>query len=219
MEKNNDNTRRLMEMLDHPDAYSEQEINDIINSDDSTRDTYRLIVEARRASRWRQARQTADVDAAWQRFEQQHYSRCLPVLSWKKVAASFVGLLLVSGIALAAIHIVRQTPLSSHGEDTNTAVPAGKTVVVPSGDGTDTSLGSDSTAVAPVVFDNVPLDQMLTEMSAHYGVETLFLSDSARHLRFYFVWNKEQPLQRVVETLNRFERLDIVIDHDKLIVR
>ena len=108
METNNDNIRQLLEMLDNPEAYTDQEIQDIINRDGDTRETYRMMVEAKRSSRQRQANKPIDVDAAWQNFNQkiqpQQHS-----FGWMKIAASFIGVLLVSGIAFAAIQIVRYT--------------------------------------------------------------------------------------------------------------
>ena len=38
METINDNIRQLLEMLDNPEAYTEQEIQDIINRDEDTRE-------------------------------------------------------------------------------------------------------------------------------------------------------------------------------------
>ena len=72
METTNENIRQLLEMLDHPETYTEQEIHDIINRDEDTRETYRLMVEAKRSSRNRQDETPVDVDAAWQRFVEQN---------------------------------------------------------------------------------------------------------------------------------------------------
>ena len=55
METINDNIRQLLEMLDNPEAYTEQEIQNIINRDEDTRETYRMMVEAKRSIRQRQA--------------------------------------------------------------------------------------------------------------------------------------------------------------------
>ena len=103
----NENIRQLMEMLDNPDAYTEQQIQNIINHDEDTRETYRLMVEAKRSSRHRQNKKPVDVDAAWQRFNQKFQPK-QSSSNRMKIAASFIGVLLVSGIAFAAIHIVRQ---------------------------------------------------------------------------------------------------------------
>ena len=64
METTSENIRQLLEMLDNPEAYTEQEIQDIINRDEDTRETYRMMVEAKRSSRQRQADKPVDVDAA-----------------------------------------------------------------------------------------------------------------------------------------------------------
>ena len=72
MEKSNENIRHLLEMLDNPDAYTEQQIQNIINRDEDTRETYRLMVEAKRSSRQRQNNKPVDVDTAWQKFNQIH---------------------------------------------------------------------------------------------------------------------------------------------------
>ena len=60
--------QQLLEMLDHPEAYTEQEIRDIINQDEETRETYRMIVEAKRSSRHSHVNNITNVDAAWKRF-------------------------------------------------------------------------------------------------------------------------------------------------------
>ena len=95
METTSENIRQLLEMLDNPDAYTEQEIQDIINRDEDTRETYRLMVEAKRSSRHRQANKPVDIDTAWQKFNQIHQPK-RHGLGWMKIAASFIGILLIT---------------------------------------------------------------------------------------------------------------------------
>ena len=90
METTSENIRQLLEMLDNPEAYTEQEIQDIINRDEDTRETYRMMVEAKRNSRQRQADKPVDVDAAWKKFNEIHQSQSHG-LGWIKIAASFIG--------------------------------------------------------------------------------------------------------------------------------
>ena len=82
-----------------------------------------------------------------------------------KIAASFIGVLLASGIAFAAIQVVRnistpkpQLPSTEQVIDTKpvTSLPA------------DT-VKADTIPVEPYVFNNVPLDSMLTTIAAAYG--------------------------------------------------
>ena len=212
METINDNIRQLLEMLDNPEAYTEQEIQDIINRDEDTREAYRMMVEAKRSSRKHQANKPIDVDAAWQKFNQiilpQQHS-----FDWMKLAASFIGVLLVSGIAFAAIQIVRyaqqHTPKTE--EVINTTKPA---ITTPS----DT-LTTDTTAVSqPVIYDNIPLEKMLSEISAHYDAKVTFVNDEARGLRFRFVWNPQKGIDQVVSDLNQFERLTVTLKDDVITV-
>ena len=106
MDTSNDNIRKLFDMLDNPAAYSEQEIFEIINCDEETRETYRLMVEAKRSSRWTQPQLSVDVDAAWQRFEQKHYTQKKPLHRWMRVAAIFIAAAFITGLSFAAYHAI-----------------------------------------------------------------------------------------------------------------
>ena len=212
METTSENIRQLLEMLDNPDAYTEQEILDIINRDEDTRETYRLMVASKRSSRQRQADKPIDVDAAWQKLNQKVHPK-QHSFGWMKIAASFVGIMLVSGIAFAAIQIVRyaqqHTPKTE--EVINTPKPANTT---PS----DT-LPTDTTAVSqPIIYDNIPLEKMLSEIAAHYDAKVTFVNDEARGLRFRFVWNPQKGIGQVVSDLNQFERLTVTLKDDVITV-
>ena len=132
-----------------------------------------------------------------------------------KIAASFIGLLLASGIAFAAIQVVRnistpkpQLPMTEQTTDIKpvTSLPAN-------------TVKADTIPVEPYIFNNVPLDSMLTTIAAAYGVGVEFENEAARELRFYFVWKREDSLSRVVEKLNTFEAVNIVEEDKTLVVR
>ena len=212
METTRENIRQLVEMLDNPEAYTEQEIQDIINRDEDTRETYRMMVEAKRSSRQRQANKPVDVDAAWQKLnqksqpQQQSFGRI-------KIAASFIGILLVSGIAFAAIQIVRyaqqNTPKTE--EVINTPKPANVTP-------TDTLTTDTIATPQPIIYDNIPLEKMLPEIAAHYDANVMFVNDEARQLRFRFVWNPQKGINQVVSDLNQFERLTVTLKDNQITV-
>ena len=121
-----------------------------------------------------------------------------------KIAASFIGVLLVSGLAFAAIHIVRQhqkqeaptTEIKENVTESVTTVPA------------DT-LAKDTVTVQPVIYDNIPLEKMLPEIAAHYDAKVTFANEEARQFRFRFVWNPQQGIDQVISDLNQFERLTV----------
>ena len=213
METINDNIRQLLEMLDNPEAYTEQEIQDIINRDEDTRETYRMMAEAKRSSRQHQANKPIDVDAAWQKFNQkiqpQQHS-----FGWMKIAASFIGVLLVSGIAFAAIQIVRYT--QQHTPKTEEVINTPKSANVTPAD----TLTTDTIAIPqPIIYDNIPLEKMLPEIAAHYDAKVTFVNDEARQLRFYFMWHPQKGIEKVVSDLNQFERLNITLNDNQITVK
>lgn len=212
METTNENIRQLLEMLDNPDAYTEQQIQDIINRDEDTRETYRLMVEAKRSSRHRQYQKPVDVDAAWQRFNQKLQPK-QQGFGWIKIAASFIGVLLVSGIAFAAIHIVRQ-----YQKQETLKKEITENVTNPSTTAPADTLTSDTITVQPIIYDNIPLEKMLPEIAAHYDVKVTFSNEEARQLRFRFVWNPQQGIDQVISDLNQFERLTVTRKDNQLIV-
>ena len=213
METINDNIRQLLEMLDNPEAYTEQEIQDIIDRDEDTRETYRMMAEAKRSSRQHQANKPIDVDAAWQKFNQkiqpQQHS-----FGWMKIAASFIGVLLVSGIAFAAIQIVRYT--QQHTLKTEEVINTPKSANVTPAD----TLTTDTIATPqPIIYDNIPLEKMLPEIAAHYDAKVTFVNDEARQLRFYFMWHPQKGIDKVVSDLNQFERLNITLNDNQITVK
>jgi len=213
METINDNIRQLLEMLDNPEAYTEQEIQDIINRDEDTRETYRMMAEAKRSSRQHQANKPIDVDAAWQKFNQkiqpQQHS-----FGWMKIAASFIGVLLVSGIAFAAIQIVRYT--QQHTPKTEEVINTPKSANVTPAD----TLTTDTIATPqPIIYDNIPLEKMLPEIAAHYDAKVTFVNDEARQLRFYFMWYPQKGIDKVVSDLNQFERLNVTLNDNQITVK
>ena len=221
METNN--IRQLLEMLDNPDAYTDQEIQDIVNRDEDTRETYRLMVEIKRSSRHRQNQKPVDVDAAWQRFNQRlrvgdgtsgmMVQPKQQSFGWMKIAASFIGVLLVSGIAFAAIHIVRQYQKQEAPQTEMTGNVTSPVTTLPA----DT-LARDTVIEQPVVYDNIPLEKILPEIAAHYDVKVAFVVDEARGLRFRFVWNPQQGIEQVVNDLNQFERLNVKLKDNQITV-
>ena len=190
--KTNDHNKQLYrDMQEEPDKYSDQEIEAMMDEVD----------------------QTPDVDEAWQQFDRQHIPSEHPIRTWRKIAAILIGILTISGIAIAAIHIVRNhevkpVAVSQQPATVETRMPD-----------THNHPADTTVSIQPVIFDNIPFDKMLTEIANYYHAEVVFQNEDARQLRFYFVWYQDQPLEKVVETLNHFESVNMMVDDKKLIVR
>ena len=147
--------------------------------------------------------------------EEEHKPRFLAFLAPHKIAASFIGVLLASGIAFAAIQIVRNISTSKTQQPTTEQTADIEPITSLPAD----TIKADTIPVEPYIFNNVPLDSMLTVIAEAYGAQIEFENDATRELRFHFVWKREDSLSRVVEKLNTFEAVNIGMEDKTLVVR
>lgn len=210
-------TERFLQMQDHPEQVTDEQLLQAL-SDPQMRELVGQMAFAKRAFKNKELQETEpDVEEEWVRFVTKNHcegnhtepNSSLFTLrsSFQKIAASFIGLLFISGIAFAAIHIAR------HYRQQETLQVADTTAVPNSSLSTHhPSQPKDTTAMQPVVFDNAPLERMLPEIAAYYHAEASFLNDDARQLRFHFVWKRDDGLVRTIKKLNRFESVSIRLD-------
>ena len=129
------------DMQEHPEKYSDQEIEAMMDDLD----------------------QMPDVDMAWQEFNHQHTAICTP-RHWLQIAAMFAGVVFFSGIAYAALYVVRhivnvEGDLKTPTEETRIIKPHQETVE------------TDTIAVPqPKLYDYVPLGEIFKELSGYYNV-------------------------------------------------
>ena len=165
---------------------------------------------------------TSDIiDEEWTKFEAEHFkdgrnsnSSILHFFnSVKKMAALFIGVLILSGITYAAIHMISSNPQSEQVDQT-VAVDKAQ----PSTINTQQSESADSTIIQPVVFENAELSMILQEIASFYQCEVVYKKEKTKRVRLFFTWDKKQSLDQVVETFNKFERFHIAKENQKLIV-
>lgn len=207
-------TDQLFQMMEHPQEYTEEQWQEIL-ADDECRELYNLMSKTQSAFDMQKNLTDEEIDAEWQRLEdgKRNFSLSTFHSPLTKVAAMFIGILMISGITFAAIHIAHQ--YSHEAEDHQPVETVEKKSPV-----SNEPAVKDSTVVAqPIVFDNVSLDKIARTIADYHHKEAEVKNDQAAELRFYFVWRQTDSLQTVVEQLNQFERVDIVVENDKLIVR
>ena len=219
-----DEMRQLVQQLGfakrafkHDELTNEREQNDAcINS---------VEQEGRRLSQLKN--DIPEVEGQWEKFaashaneldaldEGEHKPRFLAFLAPHKIAASFIGVLLASGIAFAAIQVVRNISTSKPQLPTTEQT----TDIEPVTSRPVETVKADTIPAEPCVFNNVPLDSMLTVIAAAHQAKVEFENEAARGLRFHFVWKREDSLTRIAEKLNTFDAVNIVVEDKKLIVR
>ena len=237
-----DKITQVIDMVEHPERYSESQISAFLQ-DEECRQTYLTMMEMRMAFDKEATDKNMKIDEEWQKFADKHpqahplshlqahlaslensehrtfKKSLLHLSSWQKVAASLVGIVMLSGIAFAAIHT-----FSSHRQPEKVAVSDTTKVKVSTQRDTISRVSNqkkDMVAKKEVVhktFDDVTLDNMLGEMARYYGVKVVFRNEEVKQLRFYYEWNSENSLQQVVDELNNSQQMNISFDNDELVI-
>ena len=171
----NDNRQLYLDMQEHPERYTAPELEAMMDELD----------------------REPDVEEAWQRFEATHHTSKTSSRRWLKIAAMFVGVILMAGIALAAIHHV----------STKRMAPAAVEVQ---------PLKQEPSS--PVQFDNVPLDSVLSVVAAHYRKVVLFRDEAPRHMKLIMTWQSDAPLGDFLDRLNAFDGLSLRLQGDTIFV-
>ena len=205
----NEKIERLLDMIEHPEHYTEEEMQKIL-ADKETREYYDLIIKTDDAY----TKSTdVDVDKALQEFETKH-SRHFPLA---KIAAIFIGILLVSGITYAAIVINR----SSSDKQSVRKAQTGRVITDKPTKSIDTvTTDADTTTTQKgQSFDNVELQTILDNISSYYKLNVVYNSDKSKHLRLHFYWDKSKDAETIVESLNHFENVNITLTDNKIDVK
>lgn len=212
MEKN-EKIQMLLDMQEHPENYSEQELKTMLK-DPEVRELMEATALLKQAMTWENSRKsTVNVDAEWQRFSGQHIADSKPRRGWMKVAAVFLGVLFVSGITFAAIHIVRMVnSQKSQTVQTEQPMTAKASTTIP----TDT-VQTDTIAPKIIRYDEATLQKILTDMGEYYRLRVELRNEDAKTLRLFFQWNQRQEASKVLEQLNTFERIHLVLNDSTII--
>ena len=203
----NDKIRLLLDMHEHPENYTDEQLASMLDDEMLER-----LATAKRALTYIPE---PDVDAEWQRFEQEHFA---PAHNrrWLKVAAMIAGVLMLSAFTYAAIQAVRahqpeiQQPLTEQVEKTDAPVATSSSTEAE---------GIDSVSTGqPVTFDNVALETIVGDIAARHQMQVEFRNEDARALRFYFVWQPDEDLDAALERLNLFESVNISKEGNIIVV-
>ena len=73
--------------------------------------------------------------------------------------------------------------------------------------------------MSPIVYEDTELSTMLNDIAAHYQYEVIYQNENSKHVRLYFTWDKTAPIEDVIGTFNKFERIHITQENRQLIVK
>lgn len=212
----NKDEKRLMlfDMQEHPDKYTDEQMEHLL-ADEEVKEFLRDLAMARMAGK-KATPKKVDVDKAWKEFSNGSYRNRM------KIAASIVGIIFLSGMALAA---VQNGWLNFSTSDKVVDNKAMAEQIVPSNTLTNDSIKAmtveptDSLDMKPVVFDNAELGTILMQMADFYHVKVEYMNANTQHVRLFFNWNKTKTLEQNMELLNAFDRIQIEYADGTLIVK
>ena len=180
----------FLDMQEHPEKYSKEQIETMMD------DLDRL----------------PDVDVAWQEFQQTGQSS---PRRWLKAAASIIGVLMLSGIAYAAVHIISRNA----GVDEETPTHEVQNINSPLNDDAIVETFTTDSIPQTRIFENTPLDEMVSEIAHYYNKVADIQNKEAHELRLYYKWDPKDALENVVDDLNHFDHVNLAIEGDKLVVK
>ena len=212
----NKDEKRLMlfDMQEHPEKYTDEQVEHLL-ADEEVKEFLRDLAMARMAGK-KATPKKVDVDKAWKEFSNGSYRNRM------KIAASIVGIIFLSGVALAA---VQNGWLNFSTSDKVVDNKAMAEQIVPSNTLANDSLKAmtveptDSLDMKPVVFDNAELGTILMQMADFYHVKVEYMNANTQHVRLFFNWNKTKTLEQNLEILNAFDRIQIEYIDGTLLVK
>ena len=206
----NEKIQLLLDMQEHPENYPEQALTSMME-DPEARELMEATALLKQAMNWEA---TTDAAAGWRQAASPRLSGGSPQRRWQMAAALFIGVLLVSGIAFAAIHIAGGG--SSRGElsgGDGRAMPDQPSATMPA----DTA-GTDTIAPRVIRYDEAQLQKILTEMAGFYRLRLAWKDEDAKAMRLFYQWDQHQEPKEAIRRLNMFERIHLELSDSTITV-
>ncbi|MBP5800255.1 MAG: DUF4974 domain-containing protein [Prevotella sp.] len=192
---------QLLRMTEHPQDYTDEELQQMM-SDPDMRTYYELMVNAEAGFALKRNETTKETTR----------SKFFPLhIRLFRIAAIFIVILMLSGIAYAAYHFAVRGDSESPTQEVQMVDSQQQKGI----DQQDNAQLSESDAIR--TFENAELQQILQELSKHYQVSVVFRNEQARHVRLYTKWDTTAPLHTMIERLNGFEKVSIRLTDNQII--
>ena len=224
-----DKFEKILDIIDHQEKYSDEEIRKILQ-DEECRKLYQTMMEV--DSALENSSPIINVDEEWEKFSQEHHlqeeatqnaaqnAASHPITSWRKLAASIAGFVLISGIAFAAIHtfIKRSQEPTQVTADTHQETMKSDSVKLVAVKDSLPQPKPEKPAIHKT-FENVAFEQMISEIASYYDLQVKFENNEDKTLRLYYEWNSHSSIENIVKELNQFENVNIELQQNELIVK
>lgn len=223
-----DKIRILLDMQEHPEQYSDEQLQKMSEEDAELAELLEEISMAKQVFAKREAEEEdIPMDDLWQKFASDHaeelinldaekQSKAKSGFSFRKIAAIFVGGILITSIAYAtaiSLGIVNNPSSLSKEEQavetSNDTINNKVSTVIPQ---------TPKTEPKVISFENKELPVILSAMAEYYHVEVTYANEEAKSIRLRFEWDQKKSLDDNLVLLNSFQQININREGNKLTV-
>ena len=191
-----DKIERIIDMTEHPERYTEDELRQLLIDDDEGNRIYKTLSELNVAFNMDSGMRLS------QKTKKYHFIN--------KAAAAIIAICLISGITYAAVVLIQRPSVPAKIEATAPSIspsPATPVSDVPA-----------SSTQGPVVktYEDTPLSAIVADIARAYSKLQAYRTQKADSLRLYFRLDTRRGLEKNIEELNTFENINIELKGDNL---
>ncbi len=215
----------LLDLVERPESYSETQKAELLG-DEEVKELYQQMVDTRQAldfDKLKEEMNMPSIDAEWKKLKEEKLKSTKVVSLWspmRKVAA-VAAVLVVSGFAFAAIHLIVLSRQTSDKNNTE-LMTAGKDSVLEISFNQKANIEekADSASIAklPLVYENAELQNILTHIAEHFHLKVTYQNESVRHIRLFLQLKEDMSLDEIITLMNHFEKVNIRHEGQTLIV-
>lgn len=212
MSKENETNKWLDAQL-HPEHYTDEELDHLLA--EQAGNEMSLL---KRALTSKEAKDNLNIEEEWKKWEEAHAaissleeaSLSSKHHAWLKIAAAFVGLIMLSGFAYAAYYVIAP-------HETNQQLAAADSLQQDSSKeqktaSTQTWQKIEPSKDAPVIFEDAELRTILNYISEKAKVKVEYRNAASAHIRFYLQWESQDTLGDIIDKINHFQKVHIIFD-------
>lgn len=204
-----DNLDKLLEAIEHPENLSTEELQQLM-SDPEIEALYRLLCASRSKSFSISEPDDKTISSEWNNLMSK--KRKQTFIKWftgRKASAVISFVILSYSIAAVGISMknkqsektLAETPVS------NTDISYMEEKNIP-----NTTLPKDTV----IIFENEKLDKILNDISPYYNLTVDLRSPRSKEVRLFLKWDSSTPIDELIDHLNTFERINLILNENTL---
>lgn len=220
-----DNLDKLLEAIDQPEKYTEQDLRAML-SDHDTRELYNLLISYRASDLASNDFLTGqNIECEWQKFLADN-SDLIPAqegktvnkTNWlhrlfsRKIAAVLIFVVASCSVIAVGVSLGIRSKILNHEDITSLDFAATDTLLSKR----DAEISSGLPLDTVIIFENKPLDAILSELAPIYGVEVALSAPISKEVRLFFRWDSSMSLPELIEHLNTFERINLTLSNNTI---